>query len=99
MAPSAIICFRRSKGAMNSNSSYMARPVRGSVRARTDRQRASRLPGAFSVEQDALTFNPPRISRERTVDANHPVTGNSDGEVVLGARTGDRAHRLWVSDT
>jgi hypothetical protein len=27
------------------------------------------------------------------------VTRNGDREIVLGARTGDRAHRLWASDT
>src|SRR6516165_4998833 len=71
----------------------------GSVRARADRRRALRLPGALPVEQDTLSFNAPRISRERTVDANDAVTGNCDREFVLGARTGDRAYRLWVSDT
>src|SRR6185437_156272 len=98
-APSARMSFRGCNGALNSNRSCMVRPVKGSIGARADGPRASRLPGAFPVEQDAFPFDSPRISRKRTVDANHPVTGNGDREVVLGTRTGDRAHRFWRSDT
>jgi hypothetical protein len=59
---------------------------------------AARPPGGFPVEQNALAFDAPGISRERTVIADHPVAGNGDGEIVRRARTGDSAYRLRGSD-
>ena len=56
------------------------------------------LPGGFPVEQKAPALDAPRISRERTVIADHAMAGNGDGEIVRRARAGDRAHRLRRPD-
>ena len=57
------------------------------------------LPGGFPVEQNALAFDAPGVTRERTVIAENPVAGNGDGKIVRGAGTGDRAYRLRGADT
>src|SRR5215467_284934 len=59
---------------------------------------ASLLAGGFPVKQSTPAFDAPGISRERAVVADHAVAGNGDGEIVRGARSGDRTCRLRGSD-
>src|SRR5262249_42797246 len=62
------------------------------------RRLASGPIGGLAVEQSALAFDTPGVSRERTVLADHTVTGDRDGEIVRGARSGYRPYRFRGSD-
>src|SRR6516162_5267498 len=55
--------------------------------------RKSLLAGSFPVEQSAPAFDAPGISRERAIVADHTMAGNGDGEIVRGARSGNRTCR------
>jgi hypothetical protein len=58
----------------------------------------SRVARRFPLEQNTLAFDAPGIARERAIVPNDAVARDGDGEVVRGARAGDRARGLGGSD-
>src|SRR6516164_4961764 len=91
-APSAMVSLAGRKAGMHSNNSFIV----GQSELATSQgwsARESLLAGGFPVEQSAPAFDAPGIFRERAIVADHTMAGNGDGEIVRGARSGDRTCR------
>jgi hypothetical protein len=43
--------------------------------------------GGLAIDQNALAVDAPSIARQRAIVANDTMAGNSDGELIRGARS------------
>src|SRR5687767_8714650 len=63
----------------------------------TERELQVDAPRAFVLEEPSLAIGAPAEARERSVRADHPVTGHDDADGIAAVRAADGAHRADVA--